>query len=194
MVRVHFVDLRMIRCHDLLMLCACVSCGLHGQMLSLACGNANTQKTHAHAHAHARTRTHTHAYTHRCGPCRAIGPKIEELAANHADAIFVKIDTEATGENKALAMDAQIRAFPTFHFYLKTAKVTEIVGADVGKISAAVAAHKPSVVTSADAALGSADPAAADALVAKVKSALVTLKAGCSSDQVGLVHVLWASC
>ena len=154
--------------------------------------------THAHAHArtrtHAHARTHTHAYTHRCGPCRAIGPKIEEMAANHADAIFVKIDTEATGENKALAMDAQIRAFPTFHFYLKTAKVTEIVGADVGKISAAVAAHKPSVVTSADAALGSADPAAADALVAKVKSALVTLKAGCSSDQVGLVHALWASC
>jgi thiol-disulfide isomerase/thioredoxin len=42
-----------------------------------------------------------------CGPCRAIGPKIDELAANNADVVFLKVDTEATGENKALAMDAR---------------------------------------------------------------------------------------
>ena len=32
---------------------------------------------------------------------------------------MLKVDTEASGENKALAMDASIRAFPTFHYYLK---------------------------------------------------------------------------
>jgi thioredoxin 1 len=26
-----------------------------------------------------------------CGPCRAIGPKIEELAANNADVVFLKV-------------------------------------------------------------------------------------------------------
>ena len=28
-----------------------------------------------------------------CGPCRAIGPKIEELAANNADVVFLKVST-----------------------------------------------------------------------------------------------------
>ncbi|EKX32765.1 hypothetical protein GUITHDRAFT_56924, partial [Guillardia theta CCMP2712] len=53
-----------------------------------------------------------------CGPCRAIAPKFEALSYKHQDVVFVKVDTEASGENKALAMEAGIAAFPTFHFYV----------------------------------------------------------------------------
>jgi len=43
--------------------------------------------------------------------------------------LYVQLDTEATGENKALAMDAKIAAFPTFHYYIKSARVAEVIGA-----------------------------------------------------------------
>jgi len=118
-----------------------------------------------------------------CGPCRAIAPKIDDLASNNADVVFLKIDTEASGENKALAMDAQIQAFPTFHFYINSNRVAQVVSADLNKIVTTMNQHKPNIVSEAAAALGEADPAAADALVQKVKAALVKLKASCSSDQ-----------
>jgi thioredoxin 1 len=118
-----------------------------------------------------------------CGPCRAIAPKIDDLASNNADVVFLKIDTEASGENKALAMDAQIQAFPTFHFYINSNRVAQVVSADLNKIVTTMNQHKPNILSEAAAALGEADPAAADALVQKVKAALVKLKASCSSDQ-----------
>ena len=117
-----------------------------------------------------------------CGPCRAIAPRIDDLAADHPDVVFLKVDTEASGANKALAMDAGITAFPTFHFYIKATRVNEIKGADITKISQAVVSHKPSLPAVPN-PLGEADPKQADALVSKVKAALVKLKAGCASDQ-----------
>ncbi|KAJ1480469.1 thioredoxin-like protein, partial [Baffinella frigidus] len=58
-----------------------------------------------------------------CGPCRGMAPHFEALAREHTDVVFAKVDTEASGENKALAMEATIRAYPTFHLYLQAQRV-----------------------------------------------------------------------
>ena len=36
---------------------------------------------------------------------------------------LLQVDTEVSGENKALAMEATIRAYPTFHLYLNSQRV-----------------------------------------------------------------------
>jgi thioredoxin 1 len=45
-----------------------------------------------------------------CGPCRAFGPVFDAAAAEHADIVFGKVDTEA---EQALAGAAGIMSIPT---------------------------------------------------------------------------------
>ena len=45
-----------------------------------------------------------------CGPCRAFGPVFESSAAEHADIVYAKVDTEAQQE---LAAAFQIQSIPT---------------------------------------------------------------------------------
>ena len=45
-----------------------------------------------------------------CGPCRTFAPVFERAAADHADIVFGKVDTEA---EQALAGMAGIRSIPT---------------------------------------------------------------------------------
>ncbi len=62
-----------------------------------------------------------------CGPCRMVGPVIEELAAEFAGRIsFAKLNTD---ENQRLAMTYGITAIPTIMLFLQGKLVEKVVGA-----------------------------------------------------------------
>lgn len=64
-----------------------------------------------------------------CGPCRALGPTIEEVAAEYeGKAVIGKCDTDAEGE---LAMQFGVRNIPMLVF-LKNGEVKDV---NVGSIS-----------------------------------------------------------
>lgn len=71
-------------------------------------------------------------YATWCGPCRAIAPFYEELAATYAGKmIFLKVDCGGRGPgaiNQDVKRFAQIQAFPTFHVYKSGEKVGEVRG------------------------------------------------------------------
>jgi len=74
-----------------------------------------------------------------CGPCQKIAPVFEALAGAHTDVVFVKVDVD---EAEDVAAECGISAMPTFQFYKKGAKVTEMTGADEGKLKEAVEKNK----------------------------------------------------
>lgn len=45
-----------------------------------------------------------------CGPCRMVGPKLEELAKENDSILVVKINVD---DNGALAQEYQVRGIPT---------------------------------------------------------------------------------
>jgi len=62
-----------------------------------------------------------------CGPCRMIGPIVEELAQEYADQVVVgKVNVD---ENDELAGQFGIRSIPTLLFFKNGEVVDKIVGA-----------------------------------------------------------------
>ena len=62
-----------------------------------------------------------------CGPCRAVGPILEEIAAEHAGKIkIVKLNTDEEG---SIAMKYGITSIPTLNVYVGGQVVKSIVGA-----------------------------------------------------------------
>ena len=62
-----------------------------------------------------------------CGPCRAVAPVLEEIAAEKAGALTVaKIDVDA---NPATARDFQVVSIPTMILFKDGQPVKRIVGA-----------------------------------------------------------------
>ena len=62
-----------------------------------------------------------------CGPCRAVSPILEEIAAEHADAVtVVKLNTD---ENPEVTSRYGITGIPTMNVYLKGEVVKTVVGA-----------------------------------------------------------------
>jgi len=49
-----------------------------------------------------------------CGPCRAFAPVYEAAAAQHADVVFAKVNTE---DQQELAATFQIRSIPTLMLF-----------------------------------------------------------------------------
>lgn len=65
-----------------------------------------------------------------CGPCRAVGPVIDELSTEFAGKILiVKLNVD---ENPITASNFQVRSIPTLIFFKNGEKVEQISGA-VGK-------------------------------------------------------------
>jgi thioredoxin 1 len=63
----------------------------------------------------------------RCGPCRMIGPVIEQLATEHKDIVIAKVNVD---ENQELAATFQVSSIPVV-FFVKDGKVVDkIVGAN----------------------------------------------------------------
>ena len=62
-----------------------------------------------------------------CGPCRAVGPILEEIATENADKIkVVKLNTD---EEPSIAMKYGITSIPTMNVYVNGEIVKSIIGA-----------------------------------------------------------------
>jgi thioredoxin 1 len=62
-----------------------------------------------------------------CGPCRAVGPIVDEIATEHAGKIkVVKLNTD---EEAAIAMKYGIMSIPTLNVFVGGQVVQTIVGA-----------------------------------------------------------------
>ncbi|KAL6603123.1 hypothetical protein ACP70R_043484 [Stipagrostis hirtigluma subsp. patula] len=70
-----------------------------------------------------------------CGPCRAIAPVISKLSSQYPKIPVYKVDIDMEGLGSKLG-DLKIFSVPTFHFYHKGQKTSEVVGADVKKLEA----------------------------------------------------------
>jgi thioredoxin 1 len=62
-----------------------------------------------------------------CGPCRAVGPIVDEIATEHAGKLkVVKLNTD---EEAAIAMKYGITSIPTLNVFVNGEVVKTIVGA-----------------------------------------------------------------
>ncbi len=61
-----------------------------------------------------------------CGPCKRIGPIIDELAGEMTDVHFGKLNTD---ENQATAASHGIMSIPTLYIFKNGEKVDQVVGA-----------------------------------------------------------------
>ena len=62
----------------------------------------------------------------RCGPCRALGPVLEEVAAENSNVQIVKMNTD---ENPNTATQHGIMSIPTMMIFKKGELVDRLVGA-----------------------------------------------------------------
>nr|BAK01566.1 predicted protein [Hordeum vulgare subsp. vulgare] len=72
-----------------------------------------------------------------CGPCRAMAPVIEKMSRQYPKIPVYKVDIDIEGLGNRLS-NLKICSIPTFHFYHKGEKSSEVVGADVKKLEAAM--------------------------------------------------------
>ena len=62
-----------------------------------------------------------------CGPCRAVGPILDEIAAEYGDKLkVVKLNTD---EESAIAIKYGITSIPTLNVYVNGEVVKSIIGA-----------------------------------------------------------------
>ena len=61
-----------------------------------------------------------------CGPCKRVGPIIEELSQEMADVRFGKLNTD---ENQTTAMQNGIMSIPTLMIFKDGKKVDQVIGA-----------------------------------------------------------------
>lgn len=77
-----------------------------------------------------------------CGPCRMVGPVVEEIAGEFADtAVVGKVDVDA---NQALSIKYGIRSIPALLYFKNGEVVDNVIGAVpkgtlVNKLEAAIA-------------------------------------------------------
>ncbi|KAK6915164.1 Thioredoxin domain [Dillenia turbinata] len=72
----------------------------------------------------------------RCGPCKVIAPKFQELSEKYLDVIFLKLDCNQ--ENKPLAKELGIRVVPTFKILKNSKIVKEVKGAKYDDLVVAI--------------------------------------------------------
>jgi len=72
-----------------------------------------------------------------CGPCKAIAPTYDALAAANPSIIFTRCDVDAAED---LAAFAEISAMPTFKTYLNGTCTGTLQGASKGELEKLVAA------------------------------------------------------
>ncbi|KAI6653718.1 Thioredoxin 1 [Oopsacas minuta] len=70
-------------------------------------------------------------YAHWCGPSLFIAPFYEELANENTDCVFLRLNTNKASE---LADSLGVSQIPTFYFYVKGAKLDQLIGANEHKL------------------------------------------------------------
>ncbi|CAL7944620.1 unnamed protein product [Xylocopa violacea] len=74
-----------------------------------------------------------------CGPCKMIAPKMEELAQEMTDVVFLKVDVD---ECEDITSTYEITSMPTFVF-IKSGKVLETFsGANYDRLKSTIQKHK----------------------------------------------------
>ncbi|MGH0123853.1 UNVERIFIED_CONTAM: hypothetical protein FKN15_063403 [Acipenser sinensis] len=66
-----------------------------------------------------------------CGPCKMISPVFEELAQDHKDVVFLKVDVD---DAQDVAEMCKVSSMPTFQFFKNGQKVEEFSGANKDKL------------------------------------------------------------
>ncbi|KAG5900048.1 hypothetical protein JTB14_009126 [Gonioctena quinquepunctata] len=66
-----------------------------------------------------------------CGPCKMIGPKLEELAKEYTNILILKVDVD---ECEDIAMEYNISSMPTFVFIKNKNVVHTFSGANYEKL------------------------------------------------------------
>jgi thioredoxin 1 len=89
-----------------------------------------------------------------CGPCRVVGPVLEEIAGERADVRIVKLDID---ENPQTAARFQVLSIPTMILFKGGEPVKTVIGAYPKK---RLEQELDPVLTAAPAASGEAAPAA----------------------------------
>lgn len=74
-----------------------------------------------------------------CRPCKAIAPKVVEMAQANTDMCFAKVDVD---ELEDLAEKYSVEAMPTFIFLRDGSKVGEFIGANADKLAAQLQTFK----------------------------------------------------
>lgn len=77
-------------------------------------------------------------YTQTCPPCRALAPKLKELARIHSKVIFIKVDA---GRYRELAARYQVRSVPNLLYFNHGRLMGNTVGADQQAVDDAVRRH-----------------------------------------------------
>lgn len=78
-------------------------------------------------------------YAAWCGPCKMIGPKVEELSKEMSDVIFLKVDID---ELPDVAAQYEIISMPTFVFIKGGKVVDSFPGAKYEKLKQTIEQHK----------------------------------------------------
>ena len=73
-----------------------------------------------------------------CGPCQRIAPLFAELAQQHGNALFVKVDVD---ELEDVVHSCEVLAMPTFQIYKGGEKVDTLTGANEKKLVDMVTEH-----------------------------------------------------
>jgi len=79
-------------------------------------------------------------YADWCGPCRMVGPVVEDLSKSMTDVNFTKVDVDEEGE---LAGLFGVRSIPTLILFKDETEVDRIVGfAPKQKLESLINSHK----------------------------------------------------
>ncbi|BHF76737.1 thioredoxin trx1 [Sparganum proliferum] len=70
-------------------------------------------------------------YATWCGPCKALAPKLDKLAEDTKDVVFLKVDVD---ECEELAQSYEITAMPTIIGFKNGTVLDKVVGANEEKI------------------------------------------------------------
>jgi len=74
-----------------------------------------------------------------CGPCMAIKPLFNQLPAQYPSVIFTSVDTEQQNNKiELLHASYQVRAFPTFVFFIKGEEAERFSGGNIDKLNQAI--------------------------------------------------------
>ncbi|KAG5527743.1 hypothetical protein RHGRI_028623 [Rhododendron griersonianum] len=72
----------------------------------------------------------------RCGPCKVMAPKFQQLAEKYLDVVFLKLDCNQ--DNKPLAKELGIKVVPTFKILKESTIVKEVTGAKFDDLVVAI--------------------------------------------------------